>query len=144
MPAPKPGAGDDGGVFTVEALLAALLVLSAVACLGSASAQPQRAANDLGLLASDLLHVLEYRGNAPGHPDLASALASPDAWAERSEDLARDMRSMMPPGVRCFLSTPYGDLGDLPPGSAQTALLPFEAFRRDTGTAIPCRLILWR
>ena len=144
MPDHEPRVGDEGGLFTVEALLAALLVLSAVASLGLASAQPQPAPEDLGLLSGDLLHVLEYRSNAPGHPDLASVLASPDAWAERAGDLEKDMQGMMPPGVRCFLSTPYGDLGDLPPGRAQTSYLPFEAYRLDTGTAIPCRLVLWR
>lgn len=135
---------NSGAIFTAEAVLASLLLISAVACLELTQPVPASDAEDLGVLAGDLLSILEHRDNSQLHPGLAAALSSPEAWEGQSGTLEADIRSMMPAGVRCYMTTPYGTRGDCPPESAEMAVRPFQAYSRDSGSIIECSLILWR
>ncbi|OPY28519.1 MAG: hypothetical protein A4E28_01452 [Methanocella sp. PtaU1.Bin125] len=134
----------EGALHIIEAIIGGLLMLSCVACLdgmspGSARENP----DDLERMSGDLLYVLEYRENRPGHPGLAQALSTPAAWVELSPAIVSDMRDRLPAGVRSCLMTPYGMAGSYPPDGAVMYVRPFLGLRMDTHEAMDCRLILW-
>jgi len=135
----------EGALHIIEAIVGALMMLSCVACL---SAMPhgfsRESTDDLRAMSADLLYILEYRDNRPGHPGLAQALSTPAAWDEQSSAIESDLRRLLPPGVRGCLITPYGEAGDYPPDGVVMPVRPFLGLRRDTHEAIDCNLILWR
>ena len=134
-----------GALHMIEAVMAALLILSALAGINAISDRPSPDnSDDLRLMSSDLLYIMEQRQNMPGHPGLAQALSSPSAWAEHSPGLVSDLRGYMPAGFRCCLITPYGKAGDCPPDGAAMFVRPFLAYRQETGDIIDCSLIVWR
>lgn len=100
--------------------------------------------DDLRILSDDLLNILQYRGSLPGHPDLASVMSSRADWNARAPILQADVRSMLPQGTRFYLSTTYGDIGDVPPDSAPKHVRAFEAFAAEENTIIEGTLIVWR
>jgi hypothetical protein len=137
----------EGALHMIEAVIGALLMLSCVTCLSAMPhgyLQESDCDDDLRTLSADLLYILEYRDNRPGHPGLAQALSMPAVWDERSAAIESDMRSLLPPGIRACLVTPYGDAGDFPPDGAVMYIRPFLVFRLDTHEGIDCKLILWR
>ncbi len=134
-----------GAIHVIEAIVSAFLVLSCITCLNAVI--PGSSGNgdaDLIVMSSDLLHILQYRENRPGHPGLAPALYSPEAWAEQSAAIEADMSGLLPPGIRACMVTPCGKAGDFPPDGAITYSRPFLAYRQDTHEAMDCKLILWR
>lgn len=135
----------EGALHTIEAIIGALLMLSCVACLdGMLQDSARESADDLESMSGDLLYVLEYRENRPGHPGLAQALSTPDAWAGLSPAIESDIRDMLPAGVRGCLMTPYGNAGSYPPDGAVMHVRPLLGLRMDTHEVVDCRLILWR
>jgi hypothetical protein len=136
---------DDGGaIFTAEAVLASILVLSLVACLSMTTTGVGENTCDLDTMSGDLLDLLEHRENTPSHPNLGIALSSPDSWERQKDALEADVKSMMPAGVHYHLSTPYGTIGERPPGVTPTSVRPFQSYRYDSGTIVECSLALWR
>ncbi|CAJ36046.1 hypothetical protein RCIX645 [Methanocella arvoryzae MRE50] len=107
-------------------------------------AEPPADTDDLRIMSSDLLNIMEHRGNLPGHPDFAHVITSRDDWEARAPELEADIRTMLPPGSRFFLTTPFGDAGDVPPDCAPKFVRPFQAFVPETNTIVECRLIVWR
>lgn len=135
----------EGALHIIEAIVGALLMLSCMACLSAMPYGFSRENNDdLRAMSADMLYILEYRDNRPGHPGLAQALSTPSAWGEQSSAVESDLRGLLPPGVRGCLITPYGEAGDYPPDGAGMYIRPFLGLRRDTFEAIDCKLILWR
>jgi hypothetical protein len=131
----------------IEAIVGAFLMLSCVTCLSAMPhgfSRESDGGDDLRIMSADLLYLLEYRDNSPGHPGLASTLSTPASWSEQSPDIESDIRSFLPPGVMACLVTPYGDTGDFPPDDAVMYARLFLGFRRDTHEAMDCKLILWR
>jgi hypothetical protein len=136
---------DDGGaIFTAEAVLASMLVLSVVACLSLTTTGVTDSTDDLDIMSGDLLDLLEHRENTLAHPNLGIALSSPDAWEWQRDTLEADVKSMMPAGVQYHLSTPYGTIGERPPGGTPVSVRPFQTYRYDSGTIVECSLVLWR
>jgi hypothetical protein len=137
----------EGAMYMIEAIIGAVLLLSCMACLSS---MPQGFArgsgddSDLRVMSADLLCILEYRDNRPGHPGLAQALSTPGAWLEHSSPIESDISGLLPPDVRGCLVTPYGVTGDFPPDGAAMYVRPFLGWRMDTHEAISCKLIVWR
>ena len=145
MSAPGQRISETGAVYTVEAAFAAILLISTLALIVHLQpADPQPGTEDLRVLSEDMLNILEYRGNLPGHPDLAHAVASQAEWDARAPELEADVRSMLPPGTRFYLSTPFGSAGDAPPEYAPRHVRPFQAFVPEMNTIAECKLILWR
>lgn len=137
-------ANQEGALHMIEAIIGALLMLSCVACLNAMPHGFSRESNDdLRDMSADLLYMLEYRDSLPGHPGLAQALSTPAAWYEQSSAIESDIRSLLPPGVRGCLVTPYGDAGIYPPDGAVMYIRPFLGLRMDTHEAMDCKIILW-
>ena len=138
-------ADSDGALHMIEAVIAAFLLFSALACLQSVSGHISAdSSDDLEQLSKDLLYILEHGENGPGHPGLAQALSSESAWSEQSKALVTNSGNRMPAGYRVYLRTPYGDEGDCPPDRVAMSVRPFLAYRQDTGEMIGCSLIVWR
>ena len=145
MPAPGRRTSNVGAVYTVEAAFAAVLLISALALIVHMQpAESPADTDDLRIMSSDLLNIMEHRGNLPGHPDLAHAIASGADWEARAPQIEADIRQMLPPGSRFFLTTPFGEAGDAPPDYAPKYVRPFQAFVPETNTIAECRLIIWR
>ena len=135
----------EGALHMIEAIIAAFLMFSALACLQSISGHtPRESSDDMTQMTTDLLYILEHRENRPGHPGLAQALSTQSAWNKLWPVLESDLRSRMPAGYRVCLKTPYGDTGDCPPDIAPKAIRPFLAYRRETREMIDCCLVVWR
>lgn len=135
----------EGALHVIEAVIAAFLVLSALACVQSISGHiPREGTNDLSQMATDLLYILEHREGRPGHPGLAQALSSQSSWDMHRTALDSDLCSRMPAGYRVYLKTPYGDAGDYPPDIASKIVRPFLAYRQETREMIDCCLVVWR
>ncbi len=137
----------EGALHMIEAVIGAFLMLSCVACLNAMPhgyLQESDRDDDLRTMSADLLYILEYRDNRPGHPGLAQTLSMPTVWDEQSAAIESDIRSILPSGVRACLVTPYGDAGDYPPDGVVMYTRPFLGFRLDTHEALDCKLILWR
>jgi hypothetical protein len=129
----------------MEAIVAAFLMFSAVACLQSISGHVSAdGSEDLEQMSQDLLYILEHGENGPGHPGLAQALSSQTAWSEQSLVLDANIRNRMPAGYKVYLRTPYGDTGDCPPDRVAMSVRAFLAYRQETGETIGCSLIVWR
>jgi hypothetical protein len=129
----------------IEAIMAAFLIFSALACIQTMSGHLSPESDyDLLQMSTDLLYLLEHGQNGPGHPGLAQALSSQTAWSEHSAALASEMCSHLPAGYKVYIRTPYGDAGDCPPDRGSMAVLPFLAYCWDTGEIIDCSLIVWR
>lgn len=136
---------DSGALHLTEAVMSAILIVSTMAGVLSIQHYDTPAeAQDLHMISSDLLYLLEYRENLPGHPRLAETIASPGDWDARADSLEKDVRSMLPEGIGFFLTTPYGTVGDLPPARASKHVRTFEAYRTDEKKIIQCQLVLWR
>jgi hypothetical protein len=129
----------------IEAVVAAALMLSAMACLQSISGYPpQDGSDDVARMTTDLMYILEHGQNRPDRPGIAQALSSQSAWEDMSAALESDLRSRMPAGYHVWMDTPYGDIGDCPPDRATMSVRPFIAYRQETGEMIECSLIVWR
>jgi hypothetical protein len=129
----------------IEAIIAAFLMFSALACLQSISGHVSAdGSDDLDQMSQDLLYLLEHGENGPGHPGLAQALSSQSAWSDQSLTLVTNIRNRMPAGYKIYLRTPYGDTGDCPPESVTMSVRPFLAYRQETLETIGCSLIVWR
>jgi hypothetical protein len=129
----------------IEAIIAAFLMFSALACLQSISGHVSvDRSDDLEQMSKDLLYLLEHGENGPGHPGLAHTLSSQSAWSDQSLTLITNIRNRMPAGYKVYLRTPYGDEGDCPPDSVTMSVRPFLAYRQETGEMIGCSLIVWR
>ncbi len=138
-------ADQEGALHMIEALIAVVLMFSALACLLSISGHLSQGGNDdLKQMTTDLLYILEHGKNQPGHPALAQSLSSQLAWTAQSPTLESNLRSRMLPGYRAYLQTPYGTIGDCPPDFATMHVRPFLAYRQETGEMIDCSLIIWR
>lgn len=145
MPAPGQQTSETGAIYTVEAAFAAVLLIATLAIiLQIQPSHPQQDTEDLRVLSADVLNILEYRYNLPGHPDLAHVISSQADWDARSQAMQADVRSMLPPGARFYMSTPFGDTGDVPPEYAPKYVRPFEAFAPETNSIVECKLIIWR
>jgi hypothetical protein len=135
----------EGALHVIEAVMAALLMFSALACVQSISGYtPRESSDDMTQMTTDLLYILEHRENQPGHPGLEQALSSQWAWDKLWPALESDLRSRMPAGYRVYLKTPYGDTGDCPPDVAPKAVRSFLAYRQETCEMIDCSLVVWR
>jgi hypothetical protein len=129
----------------IEAIIAAFLIFSALACVQSMAGHlSPESDDDVQQMSTDLLYILEHGQNGPGHPGLTQALSSQSAWSEHSIALASEMCSHLPAGYKVYLRTPYGDAGDCPPDRVSMAVLPFLACCGDTGEIIDCSLVVWR
>lgn len=138
-------ADQEGALHMMEAIVAAFLMFSSVACLHSISGHVSADGNeDLEQMSQDLLYILEHGENGPGHPGLAQALSSQSAWAGQSLALDANIRNRMYAGYKAYLQTPYGDAGDCPPDRVAMSARPFLAYRQETGEMIGCSLIVWR
>lgn len=145
MPAPGRPTSEAGAVYTVEAAFAAILLISTMAIIAHLQpADPQPGTEDLRVISEDMLNILQYRGNLPGHPNLAYVAASQAEWDARAPELEADIRSMLPPGTRFYMSTPFGNAGDRPPEYAPKYVRPLQAFVPETNTIAECKLIVWR
>ena len=136
---------DSAAVHTFEALVAAILIVSTLSwTLALHPTASPAGPDDLRALSSDLLNVLEYRGNLPDHPDLAHVIDSQESWDANSPLLDTDVRSMLPPGTKYYLTTQFGFRGDAPPESVQIYVRTFEAFRSDEKVIAEGKLMVWR
>jgi hypothetical protein len=131
---------DRGAVFSIEAVLAATLLISVLALL--LMRQPVTANDDSGIICDDVLNVLLYRGNTPAHPSLQGAFSSQTSWAVDSSDIDADVRSTLPSGTGYMLCSPYGDIGNDVPEGAKAYVRPFVVYG-DTGV-LEGRLVIWR
>jgi hypothetical protein len=140
-------ADQGGALHMIEAIIGALLMISCLTCLSAVPhgfSQERDGGDDLRTMSADLLYILEFRDNRPGHPGLMQVLSTPAAWSEQSPAVDPDIRSFLQAGVMACLVTPYGDVGDYPPDGAVMYVRPFIGFRMDTHEAMDCKLILWR
>ncbi len=138
-------ADSEGALHMIEAVIAAFLIFSVLACIQSISSHVSKdSSDDLTQMSTDLLYILEHGQNGPGHPGLAQALSSRSAWSEQSAALASEMRSYVSAGYKVYLGTPYGDVGDCPPDLASMSVRPFLSYRGETGEIIDCSLVVWR
>lgn len=138
-------ADSEGALHMIEAVIAAFLIFSVLACIQSMTGHLSQESNDeVQQMSTDLLYLLEHGQNGPGHPGLAQALSSQAAWSEQSAALASEMRSHVPAGYKVYLRTPYGDVGDCPPDLVSMSVRPFLAYCGETGEVIDCSLIVWR
>ena len=143
--APERQTSDRGAIYTAEAAFAAILLLATLAGIMYVQpGDPGQCPEDLRILSSDLLNILEYRSNLPAHPNLAYVICSQADWKAKAPVLDEDVRSMLPAGTRFYMTTPAGSIGDAPPDYAPKYVRPFEAFARETNTIVECKLILWR
>jgi hypothetical protein len=135
----------EGALHVIEAVIAAFLMLSALACVQSISGHlPHDSSDDLEQMSTDLLYLLEHGQNRQAHPGLAQALSSQTAWSEQSPVLESELRCRLPAGYRVYMRTPYGDIGDSPPDLVEMSIRPFLACCQETGEMLDCNLILWR
>lgn len=135
---------DEGAVHMLEAALASVLIVAALFFVNSSMARPSGHTQDgLSTQSSDLLDVLTYRSNSPGHPSLAFMLSSARQWDAGSADLGSDMAAMLPDGVYYYLLTPYGDIGLAPADGMETCSRPFVVYG-GAGKMLDCKLVLWR
>ncbi len=136
---------DTGAIYTAEAAVAAILLISTLAAIMYVQpGNPGQSTEDLRTISSDLLNILEYRSNLPAHPSLAHVISSQADWGAKAPVLEADIRSVLPPGTRFYMTTPVGSIGDVPPDYAQKYVRPFEAFMTETNTIVECKLTIWR
>ncbi len=135
---------DGGAVHMLEAVLASVLVLAVLAYVNASAAWPAPGhPEDLGILSSDVLCVLQYRAGSLEHPGLGFALSSRARWHDCSGALGADIGRMLPGGVNYCLETPYGGIGQRPAGGMEAHSTPFVVCGGD-GKVLGCKLILWR
>lgn len=135
----------EGALHMIEAIIAALLIFSALACIQTMAVHLSPESNDdLRQMTTDLLYILEHGQNGPSHPGLAQALSSQAAWSEQSAALASEICSHLPAGYKAYLCTPYGDVGDCPPDLVSMSVRPFLTYGRESGEIIDCSLVVWR
>jgi hypothetical protein len=135
----------EGALHTMEAIIAAFLLFSALACVQSISGHISPDSNDdLEQMSTDLLYIMEHGQNGPGHPGLAQALSSQAAWSEQSAVLLSEIESHVPAGCYVFLHTPYGDAGKCPPDFVSMTVRPFIAYSPGSGGIIEGRIVVWR
>ena len=138
------GRDDEGAVHLIEAVMAAAMVLAVLYYMGSMMpASSEGRTSGLETLSSDLISVLEFRGNSLEHPSLGFTLSSADRWNDSSDELYADADRMLPAGTYCYIDTPYGDIGRRPASGSNICVKPFMA-SGDGGTMLDCKLILWR
>jgi hypothetical protein len=142
----QPLIGDrEGALHMIEAIIAAFLIFSALACLQTMGGHllPE-SDDDVRQMSTDLLYILEHGESGPGHPGLAQALASPSAWSEQSAALVAEICSRVPAGYKVYLHTPYGDAGDRPPDFVAMSVRQFLVYSGESGEIIDGSLIVWR
>jgi hypothetical protein len=128
----------------LEAVMATALVVAALAYVNASFAIRAHDSQDgLRAMSSDVLNVLQYRASSLEHPGLGFALSSPARWRDSSASLGDDLSRLLPDGVYYCMETPYGGLGQKPPGGAKIYSRPFVVCGGD-GKMLDCKLILWR
>lgn len=135
---------DEGAVHMLEAIMASVLVMAALVYVNTSAAWPVRDhSDDLMVLSSDILNVLQYRANSLEHPGLGFTLSSASQWHDSSGALGADISQMLPDGVHYYMETPYGGLGQKPVEGMKICTRPFVAYG-GTGIMLDCQFILWR
>ncbi len=135
---------DDGAAHMLEAIMASMLVVAALAYVNTAMAGPAYGHPDgLKALSSDVLNILQYRAGSFEHPGLGFALSSEGKWHDSSGALGDDIDSMLPDGVFYCIETPYGDIGQRPADRMKVCTRSFVVCGGD-GKMLDCRLTLWR
>jgi hypothetical protein len=135
----------EGALHMIEAVVAAFLIFSALACVQSISGHlSQDSGDDLTQMTTDLMYILEHGENGPGHPGLARALSSRSVWSEQAAALVSEISSRVPAGYKVYLHTPYGDAGESPPDFVAMSVRPFIAYGEESGDIIDCSLVVWR
>jgi len=135
---------DEAAVHVLEAIMASVLIMAALAYVNASMPVPSSdRPDDLEILSSDVLNVLQYRDNSLEHPGLGFTLSSPARWQDSSGALGADIGHMLPDGVFYYLETPCGVLGQKPVDGVEVCSRPFVACGGD-GKMLDCRMILWR
>lgn len=136
---------DEGAVHMLEAILAAVLLLSTLAFMNASIHVPASGGYDsLSPLTEDILNVVAYRDNTVADPSLSHVMSSPDEWMVDATVLGECIESMLPAGDHYYLRSPYGDLGNRPPDHADVYALPFMVYCEGEDKMEECELIIWR